>query len=384
MYPQEVDSVENKIVSKVSKMLYELRTIEHSKRSMSEKYRLAKRKINAILKLLTAEPVSIQTKALWEELHDRQAYYYKHINKSGKNFYHVVLHNKVVPYWFKKRKVLPETVLHFDTHPDMGIVDNIKKPEVDIKELCKGVCGYIYHPITCLLWTRKVNTVVWCMPGWVHDTVRCDRDALTISDKEMFYIRDKTRSNDPYLNKSTTIIVPKKEFDPELYDFYYEFNNCRYRTATTKQWDKIADKIDDHYILDIDLDYFACNGEKLTKEQYKRTDSDICSTGRVLEPEPPAMPRGWLSKDQERYNRKLEHEAELVEERVSDFIKGLRRLKKKGKTPTVINISDSTEAYFTGSNDRAVVTNSYCPKMFVPYINHLLIPQLRKLFPKFF
>jgi hypothetical protein len=381
-YDTEAHHQDNKIIQGMTEKLYKLRGIECQKCDMNKKYNKAKPLLSSVTKDLLKHLNFVVHRTLWEELHDRMVYYYTWQNEKSRSkripFFRNTLHNEVVPEWLSVKKKIKGPLLHFDTHDDMDIVENAKNKCLSQKEIKKGACGFINHPVTCMLWTKNVDKVIWCMPKWVYDNDACYDQVLAIKGKDMRYLRSSEQKKDKFLCVGTTEIV--KDINFESYNFSHPFVFCRQHTQTQKQWDKLSTKIEKYYILDIDLDFFSCNGEKVSKTVYMRDFTDLCSTGRVSGLPPLINPREERrSKQGADIIKDLEKEAKMIQKRVQVFINGIKYLKRKGKIPCIINISDSAASFFSGKTKRAVVTNSYCPKYFVPYIHSLLIPELLKI-----
>lgn len=393
-YETESNYKHNEILQNITIKMYKLRIIESQKKSLKYKFKIA----NPILKNIFNKLLKINNyvvyRRLWDELHDRQAFYYDYCNrqmfkKKSKKcpLFRHTLHNQVVPDWlkfFKKNKHTQLPILHFDTHDDMNIIENVNKSCLDLKEINKGACGLINHPITCMIWIGQVDNVIWCIPKWVYDNNISLEQALVIKNKSgirsMMYIRDDTQPVDKYILPYTTKIVNKNKMNSEFYDFYKEFKFNRYHI--TNNWSKLNKIINKNskYILDIDLDFFCCEGSKLDKSEYKKTFGDLSSTGRISIFPNFSNPRNELENpDAIKINKKILKEIKLIDNRIKIFLNGIKYLKSRGKTPCIINISDSTASLFSGMNERAVLTNSYCPKYLVPYINNKLINGLKKL-----
>lgn len=375
----------NIIIQKITNKLYNLRIIEHSRFTLSYKYKKAKPVLNEVIKELMMFLDFIVHRKLWEELHDRNAFYYEYLNDITKKhkipFFIHTLHNQVVPDWLAVQNKIKGPLLHFDTHDDMDVVVNAKNTCLNIKEIKNGACGMINHPVTCMVWIGHVDKVVWCMPKWVYDNDNKFEQALVINGKDMFYIRDNEQPKDEYIMTDTTKIVSKNKLNSSLYDFYKSFILYRKHVIDMKGWKYLNTIIDKYYILDIDLDFFACEGEKLTKKEYFKYFGDLCSIGRISGYPNLLTPRDERDNYESKVlNKLLNKEANLIYKRITDFLNGVKFLKSKGKIPCMINISDSAASFFSGLNSRAVITNSYCPKYLVPFIHFYLITGLNKIF----
>ena len=208
----EVDDKHNKGLTQITTDLYLLRTIEHSSRSMDSKYGKAKPLFDKVTKVLLAKKNFVLYRPMWEELHDRMVYYYNYRNKINLSkkmpLFSGTLHNEAVGWWLKlKRKGhLSDTLLHFDTHDDMGIPSTKQhllnnKNKLDYNKVIAGSCGLIYWPVTCLLLSEGVDNVVWCMPSWVYDSNYTNQEQALVHYKkgdEFAYIRPKKSKKDDF------------------------------------------------------------------------------------------------------------------------------------------------------------------------------------------
>ena len=140
---------------------------------------------------------------------------------------------------------------------------------------------------------------------------------------------------------------------------------------------------DGDYILDIDLDYFVCNGQPLRRHEYfKQHGYDVQSTKRVAEKEFIEYPRGQFLEDRAytKYRRVFMDEVSLIRKRITKFFKCLKYLKKHRLIPRLITISDSTSAEFTACIGCPSVSNNYVPKQLVLYVHTKIIDGLSDLF----
>lgn len=377
----------------IIKILTKLRNIENSKMSDVKKLQHANPLLTKTLKMLINSSIGInflQHRPLWNELHDRMAYYYPILNniqlKKSKNkeyipLFRTILHNDVVDYWYKfmnnSTKNTPSIHLHFDTHDDMNTPMN---PQKILKDKIP-TCNKINYPVTCMLLSKKIDNLFWLMPEWVYDTDIHLKQILHLNtNNELYYLRVK-QQRDPFLFKEEVKNIKR---NPNKSEFSHEFSFSRIHTEKLSGFNKIIKYIDNtpaKFILDIDLDYFTTNGKKVSVNQYKKTFDDLSSTYRASISEESGYPRDTLFLgEKDKHEELLIEETKQIKKRVGIFIEGLKLLKKHKITPAIINISDSTSVLLDGHLRDATFTNAYTPKYFVPYIHHLLIPQLLKLY----
>lgn len=409
MEPPEHLTDFNRQFQPLVKILYQIRTIEHSKDGMSNKFKKAKRLLTAVYRILELEKDFVLYRIFWEELHDRMSYYYNYLNtvnlKTRKiPLYRVTLHNEVVSWWLasSQNKKLKGPLMHFDTHDDMGLPNNPHdlldpKGKLKIKNLSeKGSCRKINYPVTCMLLSKKVNKVFWLMPAWVYDDNRhyeqylaaCKKDVRGICwSSDILYLRQRGQVKDNFMLTPDVEIVDKEFLTKKYFSFLHKFDFYRQHTDKLIYWKKLAEAIkpDKYFILDIDLDYFVTNGDKVTRAIYMKDFNDIESFKRTH-----IMP-GVISPQElyedvfaQKIKKMINLEVKAIDCRIKVFLRGLAYLKKQGIKPSVINFSDSSPAMLTADHTRASYTNNYCPKYFVPYLHTKLIRGFKKLYPNNF
>jgi len=390
----EANDKYNKGLAEITSSLYELRKIEYSSRSMKYKYEKSRPIADKVTKLLLKKKNFLLYRPMWDELHDRMVFYYDYRNKKGLSqdlpIFSTTLHNEAVRWWlrYQKKGHLSNTLVHFDTHDDMGLPDTYKglltaKGKLDYNNMMKGSCGMIYWPVTCMLLSKGVDNVIWCLPSWVYDTnFSTDEQALVHYRKEdrFAYIRPEDGKKDKFAYEVE--LVPDLEKTNDM-SFYQPHEFSRLKVTNPKGWDRLSHAIgdNDRFILDIDLDFFVTNGDSYSKEEYKHDFGDIESTGRVHSTPGITAPRAaYEDKESQKVIKKLNKEFGLVKKRVNIFLTGLKVLKRRGQIPCCISIADSAASFFSGSTLRAVWTNSYTPKYFVPALRYLLEDGLKKIY----
>lgn len=141
------------------------------------------------------------------------------------------------------------------------------------------------------------------------------------------YIREANKPKDEYLMHEDVEIKPYVAKD---YKFSHKFNFSRIHTHTKSSWKNNEKNIKTTFILDIDLDYFVCNGDKYTKTKYKRDFGDIESTGRVHEIPGIIVPRSiYTDKNSASVIKRLNKEYKLIMGRINVFLDGLKYLHKR-------------------------------------------------------
>jgi hypothetical protein len=138
------------------------------------------------------------------------------------------------------------------------------------------------------------------------------------------------------------------------------------------------------YILDIDLDYFVCNGDKVTKSYFKES-YDIGSPNRTETVDYNLLlPRG-IDKDNKKYYKyehDLKKEVYEINKRITHFLNIIKYIKKKGFIPSHISICDSTNVHFSGCQTCNSVSNNYVPLNLALYVHTKVIQGLEKIYKK--
>ena len=390
----------NKDVSSIVSKLYSLRCIECSSISMKNKYNKAFLFIKNITQELINKHNYLLYRPMWEDLHDRMVYYYDYLNKENLSksipLFRETLHNDVVKWWLECKNIgkLAPTILHFDTHDDMGLPGSSKyllhKGKLYEKGVKEGACGQIYWPITCILLSKEVDHVIWCTPKWIYDDDNGFDQTLVCwkAQDEFIYIREKNQPKDNFRLKDDIVLMSEDDMSniDDKCKFRHDHSFDRVKTHGKRGWNKLEKIITTKkFILDVDLDFFVTNGDKVSMKEYKKEFNDIESHGRIHTTPGILTPRAvYDDPKSEIVVKLLNREEKLITKRIEKFLSGLSQLKSQGIIPCCINISDSTPSFFSGNIERAVFTNEYTPKYFVPYIHTILINGLHKIYGKLF
>lgn len=393
-------------IEPIVKKLLKLREVEYNKESLTKKYTKAKIIIKDILKLLVKSKDFLINRPFWNELHDRMVYYYEYQNNINIKKKLPLLrgnrHNEFSKWYYKlPNKPKNTSLLHFDTHDDMGLIEDnkvIKNKKVDVSLMLQNGCNQINYPVTCILLQQNIDHIVWLLPKWVYDNdystdqylVKCSNKTKSICDKnDLVFLRSNKSKKDDYMLNGDIILVDEKHLTPSLYNFYHKFMFDRIHTDKKSGWLKLSKKIQNmnntNFILDIDLDYFVTNGDKVSRSIYMEDFNDLESDYRAHGEPGMYVPRNSYTDDiSMKYQKLLNKEVNMIEKRVKIFLDGCKILKKNGLKVSMINFSDSAPSYFSGFPETAILSNNYVPKYYVPYIHYLLINGLEKIFGKLF
>jgi hypothetical protein len=321
---------------------------------------------------------------LWEELYYYSIYLYpyeKKIHSIPVTF--VTKHNEILAFYMKQRiHRLPYTILRFDTHSDLnGIKHSLKLPQLykrylDTKDAsCIDKAQKIVWDIGAaksgVLLTTGLKDVVWGMPKWIPER-QCGVP---------FFIK-KTKTQ----YKLATTMVDGCDTDFSYSKNKYDAETKTYTKLQTGKWtkktvQKIREQIEkngDTYILDIDLDYFICNGSKST-HSYKELYNDLQSHGRtekiIFNQD---TPRNTLEKSSQLtyYQRQLYREIKKVNRRIYLFLKLLKAVKYK---PCLISICDSTNILFQECTGCNTIGNGYVPTHLALYVHQKIVDGLKNI-----
>lgn len=387
----EASAEYNSGISSIVTDLYRLRTIECSPQtSLDVKYSKASPLLKRVTEKLRRRENYVAFRPMWEELHDRMVYYYAYLNQRNLSksmpLFRETLHNEVVKWWLECKRMgkLAKTLLHFDTHDDMGLPSTskylLRGGTLYEEGVMSGSCGQISWPVTCILLSGWVNHVIWCTPKWIYDDdITVEQSLVCTKGDEFMYVRGSGEPKDKFMLEDD-IVISDDKLQSTKFQHPHRFD--RVKSHTLRGWTKLSKGVQGRkFILDIDLDFFVTNGDKISLKDYMKNFNDIESTGRVHGLPGVVTPRETYNDPMSRdIVKDLNKEVSLIEKRVSKFLDGLSSMKDKGKLPSCISLSDSAPSFMSGDVSRAVFTNQYTPKYYVPLLHVLLLTGLRELY----
>ena len=216
------------------------------------------------------------------------------------------------------------------------------------------------------------------MPSWIPDKnidsqffIRKNKNELILS------TNDKKLYGDPLVDVNYTY---KVGYDIRKY--------CKFQTMETNNKTNVKNLSDvigesKKYILDIDLDYFVCNGMKLNLSEYIKEPYDVASyyrTKTIIVNED--NPRNQAEKTDIliQYEKDLKKEIRMINKRIKKFLNLIHSLKMKKYIPTQISICDSTNLSFSLCKKCNSVSNGYMPKNLAFYVHNEIITGLENIF----
>jgi hypothetical protein len=340
---------------------------------------------NLLSELLFERNQFVKDLDLWEEIYMRSLCFYKfktHIGSIPITL--VTKHNEILPFYMKQmaKKDKDVTFLRFDTHSDLnpikdssmlkGLYKKYKKTHSDtyIKK-AQDIVWDIGAAKSGVLLTVGIKDLIWGFPAWVFD--RETRHGLFIKKGFLYTDEEDTIFNDK-LPSETDVV---KQFSK------IQIGNVKkYSKNIKKDVDMI--KINGTtYVLDIDLDYFVSNGEKRNRKEQLKELFDVQSFNRtktiVLNEN---VPRKKIQNTSEfiKFNKDIRREKRLIDKRLTHFFKIITSLKKKGYTPCMISVCDSTNILFQDCQTCNSISNGYVPVYFAFYIHTKVMSGLTQLF----
>ena len=283
---------------------------------------------------------------LWTELYYHSIYFYHNIKKIGKIPSIVTTkHNFIIPFYMKEKlSTYDTTILHFDTHPDMnGVKNSAKLPDIYKKYLqsksqkylneAQDIVWDIGASVSGTIFATGIQNYIWCIPEWVVDP---EIEASYFLKKNKVSIGMYTNDEKLINNSLCDIYYTRNENKTEIEKIYSKIK-IKKKSALNKLINIINKGNGKTYILDIDLDYFVCNGEKLNVDRY-------------------------------------------MKKRIRSFLDLIKSLKKRGYIPSHINISDSTNVEFQGCKNCNSLSNNYLPLHFALYVNTHVFNGLSNIF----
>ena len=328
----------------------------------------------------------VRDRELWTELYQRavMAYPFKrHLIRLP--FINVTKHNHVVTFYMGLRPSPEIPLVHWDTHSDLS---PIQDSNMLVQALAGGdglraqkLCHDIGAAMTgVLLLPGKPRDMVWVTPSWVPDP----EDSIR-------YWKHMAGSRNTVLAHCNA----KKDHPLSSVRLYHKQTPCEgnsgvistinlSRGARTAKLNRLLTLVGQGpYLMDVDLDYFVCNGRPLRRDLYLKEGYDVCSTHRCRMKELNDTPRDMFNKrarqcyDMQRSFRK---EAGLIEARLKAFEGQLRFLKKHGRVPCAVSISDSTGATFTDCVSCIASGNEYMPNYYAAFVNGKVVSILERVF----
>ena len=280
------------------------------------------------------------------------------------------------------------TILRFDTHSDLNYIKGSARLPLLYKKYtstnderyideAQEIVWDIGASKSGVLMTTGIKDIIWGMPLWVPDR------QIEIE----FFIKNNKKN----LSLHTTCSEDYNDIDfdyskrvpPQTISKKYK--KIQTGKLTTRSFEKIIEMIGkngEHYILDVDLDYFVCNGQKFDKSYYD-TPFDLESFYRTKEiyfNQHVPRNQGQQTDELLRYEKSLLKEIEKINKRIKLFLRLINNIKKHGLTPCLISICDSSNILFQNCKYCNSTSNGYVPMNLALYVHTKVVDGLNKIF----
>lgn len=393
----ELGLIEKEIYTRISK----LRNYEHIIVSNGEKIKRQDYIINGgIIKSIYENIYKyidniIDIIPILNELIERQTFYYRFMNvnqvnqidviKSNKLFsipvIEVAKHHHAVEWIYKYEDNIDSigTIIHIDSHADMNPIKNdlkfvkscIEKRNFSKKNLLRIYnsikdIGSVLVPFVAPY--RNNNGIIWITPDWVLEPF-CQSSNIISTSYDYCCLHGDAPMYMPNLLPNFKKIYNKSDTPIQI------------TTCNLDYFENIIDNISNHYILNIDLDYFVTFGN----QNYKDT-GDAISNDRTI------FDFGYIQKTddyvREQTDQDLLYEMNLIRKRIDKFLVFIESLKKLGKIPKIIIICDSTRIHFSHEYigqefiqyNESQLLNEFTPKYLTYWLHQTVLNHLKKIF----
>jgi hypothetical protein len=375
----------DKYIIGISKKVVKLRELENSQPLSRQHISL----FDELLAELFKRKKFAKDQMLWEEMYSRSLVFYDSIKTIGNDKIPIVLvtkHNHIVNWYM--RQLISEvgyTLWHFDCHSDMNPVKGNRELREMYQRYQKGeslddnridqIVWDIGAAVSGTVIATGARDLVWCLPTWLPDREMELKYGLIGKNKKLV-------TNDSRAKRDATIDF---EYMNKTYDAktFSKVQTGKLTKNRLKRLEESIRKNGRHYILDIDLDYFVCNGKELDKHKYLKDPYDVSSYGRTKKKEfNQSIPRETLygSVELNRYSSALQKETTEIANRIREFFKVIKYMKSRGLTPSHISVCDSTNVNFERCGGCNSVSNGYVPRNLALYVHTLIVNGLNEMF----
>ena len=333
---------------------------------------------------------------LWTELYLRSIHMYQFVNKINNIPCTLVTkHNNILPFYMTHQSQIKDTtIIHFDTHSDMNeIVNSLELSDINKKyketknvlyiDKAQDIVWDIGAAISGVICTIGIQNYVWMLPEWLE----YDDNIIT-----EYFLKSKKKkislvTNDIELQDNILIDLEYTRTENLNKKLYCKLQSGKSSVSNTSIINNLINIIKttgkNKYILDIDLDYFTCNGITMDKKQYLSDPYDVKSTKRTkTQTINEDNPRNFYESSDELkvYQKDLKHEISLINKIITKFLNLLMMLKNKGYAPSHISICDSTNVEFSACVNCNSASNGYVSKNLAFMIHKNIYDGLSEIF----
>lgn len=352
---------------KLSGMLWYLRELESKDGGNAKAH---KKLFTDILETLMKRKDFVGDADFWTELYLRSIWQlpsFKKIPDTNIPATIAVKHNHVLPFYMKHMPKISKRapILHWDTHDDINPIENSANlPGNQKLQEAQDIVWDIGAAMSGVIIATGPRPFLWCMPSWVpNPSLACKYDLVHTKSKnsiDMVVQQPESEKLTRAVRTTSLRVVPQTK-DMESGN-YAQVQMESLPDANRRLLQLIGNEKE--YVLDVDLDFFCCNGKKLDKQEFFKEPYDVASHHRIPRIEMIRTPRDVYDPTDKvyiMYAKMVNKELKLIRKRLAGFQNTLRYLKKNGKTPVLVSISDSTKANFTECIDCSSTCNSYVP-----------------------
>lgn len=326
---------------------------------------------------------------LWRELYLQSIYFYKNNHIASIPAIFVTKHNEILPFYMKQKiGEIDCTILRFDTHSDLNYIKGSARLPLLYKKYtstnnekyiteAQEIVWDIGASKSGVLMTTGIKDVIWGMPSWVPDR-QIDIEFFIKNNKTNLSLRTTCTEDYNDIDFDYSIRVPPQTISKK----YKKIQTGRLSQRSFQNIISMISKNGKNYILDVDLDYFVCNGQKFDKS-YCETPFDLQSYYRTKEiffNQNTPRNQGQQTQELLRYENSLLKEIEKINKRIKLFLRLINNIKKRGLIPCYISICDSSNVLFQNCKNCNSTSNGYVPMNLALYVHTKVVNGLTKIF----
>lgn len=363
----------------------------------------------------------IETNDYLNELQDRIVFYYKLMNEKitfSKNKIKIInvnKHHRAVNYILEnyKNDEIP-TILTFDAHSDTNTpngnclgfnkINYTGKFEEKFSDI-----GSVHLPI--FIKYKKNNGLFWIRDNSPYCYVRKqigirtdlnfatikDIEILKVNNKKLFSdaISDNETGYDNLHEKTISWINEQKVISHVINNTKTNFIDLDPITYTETDIDnfKYYQEVTQRYILNVDLDYFCCNGSIKKEDIEEKINCNLVSENEdIISEDRVNIDLHNIKKDtkyKEQMKPLLMNEINSIRKKIDKFLIMIKKLKENNKIPEMIILCDSSEINFSlfensmgndtlnFENSTFTKANGFVPKYYSFWLKNTVIQNLR-------
>lgn len=367
----------DRVVRFLNAVLLELECLRARSVPLSSRWKASRSLFRRAVAFLYKRGDLARDAVLWERLHALSTSYYPVLNTSYRlgriPVISVVMHNRAVAWWLRRRQPSAVGLLHVDSHIDMNDVHTrgLAAAERRARHQPATLDGLVWDigaVVTAYLLLHGPRNVVWLYPRWIPVT------AVWGAPVELDGTGPRSAYGSVRHRELRQAMTPGPARGRGL-----RFSYSQTRGETRKQWCAMARELGPKFILDVDLDYFVTNGVQTTDP----TDMERRSPQRVGRCNLTQAPRFRFDATREMRHRRttMQREHRAIDRRLDSFLRGLRHARQCGSVPALISLSDSS-SIISGLHAGISWNNDYLPAQWALYVRTKLLRGLHAIYAK--